>query len=67
MMTDLEVKMNSVAWECGHASPLDDPFVYGVVVTTRGKSVQLGSMRLSDVQEHVLRVLKKGPPKEEQQ
>lgn len=66
-MTDVEIKLNSVAWEMGNGSEIADPMVYGVVVTKRGKNVQLGSMRLSDVHEHVLRVLKKGPPKEEQQ
>lgn len=64
-MSDVALQFNSVAWELGNASPLDDPMIYGVTVDTRGKRVQLGSMRLSDLNRHVLRVLQKGPPKDE--
>ena len=62
-MTDIAVQFNSVAWEVGRGSPIEDPFIFGVVVTTRGRAVQLGSMRMSDLNGQLLRILRKGPPK----
>ena len=64
-MTDIEMKFNSVAWEVGLGTDADDPMVYGMTLTTRGKTVQLGSGRLSFLIEAALKVLKAGPAQQE--